>query len=195
MHLSFDRPWWEAAGYGNGRTVTDIPLRQTYLWGKDPKSGRGLVMASYHDGPSIEFWQELDTGESYGPDNWIDHARGADGRPLPPSLAEGLPASRLMVDEAWFQVKKAHDIPGTASPPILGTYRNWGADPLYGAGIHLWSIGTDPAETMDYMREPFPGLHVVGEAWSRDQGWIKGATSTAETILQQKFGLPAYLSS
>lgn len=194
IHLSFDQPWWEAAGYGTGRAVTDIPARQTYLWGKDAESGMGLAMASYHDGPAVEFWQELDTGEAYGPEGWIDRARGADGMPLPASLARSLPASRLMVDEIWYQVKKAHDIPDNATPPILGTYRNWGADPLYGAGIHLWAIGTNPTQTMEYMREPFPGVYVCGEAWSLDQGWIKGATSTAENVLQQKFGLPPYLS-
>lgn len=99
-----------------------------------------------------------------------------------------------MVEEAWYQLRKVYGIAGTVSPPVLGTYRNWGSDPLYGAGLHLWSIGTDAEQTMDYMREPFPGLHVCGEAWSRDQGWIKGATSTAEALLQQKFGLSPYVS-
>jgi monoamine oxidase len=194
IHLSFDRPWWESAGYGVGRTVTDIPARQTYLWGKDAKSGMALTVASYHDGPAIEFWQALDTGETYGPANWIEAARGADRLPLPASLVEGLPASRPMVEEIWYQLRKAHALPDTASPPVLGTYRNWGADPLYGAGFHLWAIGTDVEQTIDYMREPYRGLYVVGEAWSRDQGWIKGATATAETVLQEKFGLPPYLS-
>jgi monoamine oxidase len=194
VHLSFERAWWEQAGYGAGRTVTDLPLRQTYLWGEDAETGKGLTMASYHDGPAIEFWQALATGATYGPDNWTAEAHGPNSSPLPPSLRNTLPASRLMVDEAWYQLKKAHDIPDTAAPPILGTYRNWGDDPLYGAGIHLWAIGTDAEATMDYMREPFPGLYVCGEAWSPEQGWIKGATATAETVLQQKFGLPPYVS-
>lgn len=194
IHLAFERPWWEETGYGTGRTITDIPMRQSYLWGKDAESGRCLAMASYHDGPSIEFWRELATGDAYGPKNWIDEAIGPDGKPLPPSLVNSLPASRLMVEEVWRQMKQAHDMPDNAPAPILGTYRNWGEDPLYGAGVHLWSIGTNSRQTMDYMREPFPGLYVCGEAWSLDQGWVKGATSTAETVLQQKFGLPPYLS-
>lgn len=125
----------------------------------------------------------------------IDTLLGADGRPLPASLAESLPISRLMAEEVWGQVKKTHALPDASPPPILGTYRNWGKDPLYGAGIHLWAIGTDAEDTMKFMREPFPNVYVCGEAWSRDQGWIKGATATAETVLQQKFGLPPYLSA
>ena len=51
------------------------------------------------------------------------------------------------------------------------------------------AIGSDPEAVMAYLREPFPSLHVCGEAWSLHQGWIKGAFDTAEAMLQEKFGL------
>ncbi len=194
IHLSFETPWWEAAGYGTGLTITDLPVRQTYFWGRDETTGMGLTLASYHDGPANGFWKALDVGDAYGPPDWIGNARGVDGLPLPASLVRTLPVSRLMAQEAWSQVRTIHALPDDAPPPVHGTYRNWGDDPLYGAAMHLWAIGTDAGETMRYMREPFPGLHVCGEAWSTDQGWISGATSTAEAVLQNKFGLPAYLS-
>jgi hypothetical protein len=43
-------------------------------------------------------------------------------------------------------------------------------------------------------------VFICGEAWSDDQGWINGALQTAETMLQEHFGvdrpnwLPGYVS-
>lgn len=195
IHMSFSQPWWHAAGFGRGRVVTDLPLRQTYFWGQSAASGKGLAMASYHDGVETGFWDQLDIGEAYGPVGWIDDARGADGLPLPASMAESIPIARPMAEEVWYQLKRVHSLPESAPPPLLGTYRNWGEDPLYGAGYHLWKVGADVDATMSFMREPSPGLHVCGEAWSDHQGWISGATTTADRVLREKFNLPPYLSS
>ncbi|MEM9255747.1 MAG: FAD-dependent oxidoreductase [Pseudomonadota bacterium] len=192
IHLTFQSPWWLNPDLGKSRTVTDLPTRQTYLWGEESGGGTGLTMASFHDGTAIDFWSALATGEAYGPANWIDQARGVDGSPLPASLRRSLPISRIMALEIWDQLQTVYGLPRDTAPPLLGTYRNWGSDPLYGAAMHLWAVGTDAEQTMRYMREPFPGVHVCGEAWSREQGWVKGATSTAEAVLRDRFKLPSY---
>ena len=40
-----------------------------------------------------------------------------------------------------------------------------------------------------------PDLHIVGEAWSTDQGWIEGALQTVEALLVEdlKLAPPAWL--
>ena len=52
-------------------------------------------------------------------------------------------------------------------------------------------------EVMPAVRTPLPGtdLHIVGEAWSTDQGWIEGALQTVEALLVQdmKLAPPAWL--
>jgi monoamine oxidase len=48
------------------------------------------------------------------------------------------------------------------------------------------------------MRKPVPGLdiHIVGEAYSFGQGWVEGSLDTAESMLQDFFGVkpPTWLT-
>jgi monoamine oxidase len=48
-------------------------------------------------------------------------------------------------------------------------------------------------EVAERILQPIPGwpVHVCGECWSHEQGWVEGALQTAESMLQQHFGLPA----
>ncbi len=39
-------------------------------------------------------------------------------------------------------------------------------------------------------KEVDPRVFLCGEAYSSDQGWAEGAVNTAETVLQDHFGLP-----
>jgi monoamine oxidase len=44
---------------------------------------------------------------------------------------------------------------------------------------------------MRYMRQPYPNeqVHVCGEAYSEQQGWVEGAFCVAERMLQEHFDL------
>jgi len=44
---------------------------------------------------------------------------------------------------------------------------------------------------MRFMRQPIPDrpLYSCGEAWSRQQGWVEGALSFAEMVLERHFGM------
>ncbi len=47
----------------SGRSVTDLPVRQTYYWpnsdGSPSVNGRAMLLASYDDGNNIGFWDGL----------------------------------------------------------------------------------------------------------------------------------------
>ena len=53
------------------------------------------------------------------------------------------------------------------------------------SGWHTWKQGVKSWEVMPAVRTPLPGiaLHIVGEAWSTDQGWVEGAFQTVEALL------------
>src|SRR5262249_2065635 len=69
---TYSSPWWRAAGYTAngtfvpveaGRSVTDLPIRQTYYWpqgdGTPAITGPAMLMSSYDDGANIGFWDGL----------------------------------------------------------------------------------------------------------------------------------------
>ena len=67
LFLCYRYPWWQDAGVNNGRSVTDLPLRQVYYFGSEAEGPAAfneelrdsLVMASYDDGPFVGFWTGL----------------------------------------------------------------------------------------------------------------------------------------
>ena len=195
IHLAFDTAWWEGLGIDGGKSITDLPIRQTYYWGKEA-DGQALLMASYHDGQAIDFWQGLTGGRRFNDADWAGGMKGPNGEPLAPSLIESLPASEAMVEEVLRQLKESHGIAGDMPRPYAATYKNWGDDP-YGGGWYRWKVGENSARVMDHMRRPFADtrLHVCGDAWSHDSGWVEGALATAETMLVQDFGLPAFAAN
>jgi monoamine oxidase len=74
--------------------------------------------------------------------------------------------------------------------PYSAAYHTWNEDP-YGGGWHEWKADYRLDEVMCRMRKPVPELdvHIVGEAYSFGQGWVEGALDTAESMLQDFFGL------
>ena len=77
------------------------------------------------------------------------------------------------------------------TPPYYAVFQDWSQDP-FGGGWHFWKIGANSAEIIRRLRKPFAdaNLHVCGEAWSRQQGWVEGALATANEILEQELLMP-----
>jgi monoamine oxidase len=101
-----------------------------------------------------------------------------------------------MVYEAIEQVGKLH---GRAIPkPYVTYYRDWAQDP-FGGGYHAWRPGISVRNVMQFMRRPdrWEAIHICGEAYSDQQGWVEGALCVAERMLQDHFGLqwPVWLDS
>ncbi len=186
VHLAFDQDWWTPRNLAVGRVITDLPARQIYRWGADDASGHALLMASYHDGEMIEYWEALSEGSAFGAPNWIDQATGPNGDPIAPSMRRLLPASDRLVKEVWSQARKSQNLGDDLPQPVAATYQNWGREP-WGAAYHLWGIGADPKDVIDYMQEPVPGIHICNEAWSVSQGWTNGAMQSADSLLVAKF--------
>ncbi|MFP2927735.1 flavin monoamine oxidase family protein [Pyxidicoccus sp. 3LG] len=71
LFLGYPYPWWRALGVTAGRTITDMPIRQTYYFGTEseqggvPENHNSLMMVSYNDLGSVPFWKALEEGEPF----------------------------------------------------------------------------------------------------------------------------------
>ena len=140
------------------------PIRQCYYFGVDPANGHSLFLASYNDMRTVPFWNVLADGDN---------------------------ASSVMVAEALNQVAELHGLNrDEIGEPYIAFYKDWSADP-FGGGYHAWQAGVDVQRTMPFMRQPDPkeAVHICGEAWSDQQGWVEGAFCVAENMLQDCFNL------
>jgi monoamine oxidase len=202
MFLGYPYPWWRALGVEAGRTITDMPIRQTYYFqtesemGGEPENHNSLLMVSYNDLGSVPFWKALEAGPRFkgraeNPEAADDPAKpGRDYflKGAPPVARHEFQISQEMVQTAQEQVKEVHGLKFVPEP-YTAVYHDWGEDP-YGAGWHAWKAGEKFWEIMPYMRGiPGEKVHVCGEAYSIGQGWVEGALQTAELMLKEHFGL------
>jgi monoamine oxidase len=192
--LCYETCWWESVvgADASGKSITDLPIRQVYYWHKDSKNHRGVMMV-YDDGLDLEYWDQLDDGFSRA-ERFIDRAL-SEGE-MPEWSAYSVP--RKMVDEAHRQLLEIHGFkPGDVPQPYAAALMNWASDP-YGGGAHFWNVGSKSREVSARMIKPRADLpvYICGEAWSQQlQGWAEGALITAETMLQEHFGLSDPLSA
>ncbi|MGN6216038.1 MAG: flavin monoamine oxidase family protein [Solirubrobacterales bacterium] len=215
LFLFFEERWWEELGIDRGRSVSDMPIRQTYYMAPDayyenkPCPPWGVLMASYDDARAVDFWQGLVPPA----DEWeegrrklrsalvelVSSAGGAenDVSELPPHLHG---ASEGMIAHALEQLARLHEIRVEEIPePTAGAFANWGFDP-FGGGWNFWRPQVDVREAMTAIKQPFGdqlNAYVVGESYSGVQGWVEGALTVAELVLQKHFGLsrPPWLPS
>jgi monoamine oxidase len=203
VFTTYTSPWWRAAGYTSsdskfipvqaGRSVTDLPVRQTYYWPKDDgqpaSAGPSMLMASYDDGLNINFWDGLRPRRRQA---WKRHTMVAE--PDDPFLGEDCDdhpdlewcrykAPRRMVEEVARQLGVVHGLEYT---PVVrnASFRDWGDDP-FGGGWNSWNIGVRSWEVKEKIVQPYPDrkLYICGEAYSDAQGWVEGALQTADRML------------
>jgi hypothetical protein len=210
--LVYKTAWWTKTRYPGGETgkvITDQPLRQIYYYGprwikkhasaqrrKTKKPTWPFIMASYCDEYYSEFWSTFfkthwrDMGDAYfepPKGEVLDQKTKARFRTI--AAQDGV--HWRMVNKIHRQLSDLHQTPPERIPkPILGVFMNWDWDP-YGGGWHTWEVSIRKWEITGRMLEPFSGMHICGEAYSDEQGWIEGALNTAERLLFQKFDIPA----
>lgn len=193
IFLGYPYPWWRSLGLTYGRTITDMPIRQTYYFQtecemEDGEAGNqnSLLMVSYNDLGSVPFWKALETATHEG-----DYFTGNDNPWVPRGKEvrrHRFPITRQMVQAAQDQVREVHGLKFVPEP-YTAVYHDWSDDP-YGGGWHAWKAGFEFWEIMPYLRGiPGEKVHICGEAYSIGQGWVEGALQTAELMLKEHFGL------
>lgn len=179
IFLVFDTPWWREVPDGPGRietgsfaaSHTDLPLRQCYYLGVDPETGDGLLMGSFGDTRSVDFWPPL----------MSEDGRGARLTGAPGTLA---------TTELCRQLSQMHGV--TVPEPVDGIFVDWACAPYFG-GWHAWQPGWQSWKAGKLLRGAGSGtdIHVCGEAYSAYQGWAEGALTSAEMMLREVYQLPA----
>ncbi|MCV9929815.1 FAD-dependent oxidoreductase [Flavobacterium sp. LS1R49] len=210
VFTTYSSPWWRNAGYTDpvegyvplqsGRTVTDLPIRQTYYWpinnGDPSQSGESMLLASYDDGSNIGFWDGLRPQRKKAWKKGISHADLISdpfiGEGANAEIAESkvlnqswhdYQAPRKMVEELDRQLKQIHDVDYTPAVQSA-SFRDWGEDP-FGGGWNSWNIGVKSWEVKEQIVHPIENcsLYICGEAYSDAQGWVEGALQTADIML------------
>ena len=66
IFMGYDSPWWRSLNLVAGRSITDLPIRQTYYFGTEgeqpdanPNNTNSLLMASYNDLGTVPFSRVL----------------------------------------------------------------------------------------------------------------------------------------
>lgn len=204
--MVFADAWWvnapEAPELTNGvggPTITDLPLRQIYYFGNNvpgsPNNNTGpfVLLASYDDMNYSNFWRQVEVQGEY------TQAPSLYRQPLtgPTNVPVDSPFATLLIK----QLAEAHGMTADQVPaPMAVLFQDWGQDP-FGGGYHGWSAHYNICQAMDYVRAPYqkildqengPKLYIIGSCYSFDQAWVEGAFCTAESVLQDFFGLPPF---
>jgi hypothetical protein len=167
-----------------------------YYFGNNIPGGPGtsggpyVMLASYDDMNYSNFWREMEITGEYKKAPTLIH------QPLkgPTSLPVNSPMAGILMK----QLAEVHGIDINKVPaPIALYYQDWGQDP-FGGGYHGWAAHYNICQAMDYIRAPYQKIlghpnrktYIIGSCYSFDQAWVEGAFCTAESVLQDFFGLP-----
>jgi len=178
-----------------GPSVTDQPIRQVVYFGNNALDQTGEkiygVLAAYDDEQFTTFWQELELG----PNKERERPISENYQPL-----EGpRKAPDIMVKALRQQLANVHFGPNadyTAVPePIETKYMDWSLPP-FNAGYHAYAGHYDVCDVQQKIRKPSQlingadaDIFIVGETYSNDQAWVEGAYCTAESVLNDFFGI------
>ncbi|MEM9516522.1 MAG: FAD-dependent oxidoreductase [Actinomycetota bacterium] len=182
LYLDFGEAWWKTQGWEHGFCVTDVPVRQVFYGAGLGAHPEQMLMASYADSASVEFWEPLLEGEpGKGDVPTVNNRHDLDAG-----------NNRRLLASVRKQLAEMHAISDPShipTPSWLG-YFDWSAAPNTGAW-HQWAVGVDTDEAIPQIRKPFDELelYVCGEAFSSVQGWVEGALTSTELMLESGFGL------
>ena len=167
-YFAFDRPWWRDLDIETGRSVTDGPIRQCIYFPPDPE-GPAMMLASYAFGDgAASHWKTL--GPSEGCDGFT-------------------PPAHAFVEEMTAHLSALHgyDVP----LPVDARVRWWGHDGE--AANWLWGVGGSVWDLSREVRHPVAAMpiHICGDCFSLNQGWVQGALQSAELVLREAYGMQA----
>ena len=178
-----------------GPTVTDLPIRQVVYFGNNAldQSGKKVygILASYDDETFTTFWQELELGP--GVERKIpisDNVQPLIGpRTAPPGMVKML---RQQLAAIHFGPQSDYS---AVPEPLETSYMDWSLPP-FNAGYHAYAAHYNIGDVQQKIRKPSQliagadaPIFIVGEAYSNDQAWVEGAYCTAESVLNDFFGV------
>lgn len=184
-----------------GPSITDMPIRQVVYFGNNaPKADEKPVyglLASYDDEMYTSFWRELEQG----PNTNRKIPVSQDTQPL-----EGpRKAPAAMVKMLRQQLAAVHFGPesdySAVPEPLETTYMDWSLPP-FNAGYHAFAAHYNICDVQQKIRKPSQlidgadaNIFIVGEAYSNDQAWVEGAFCTAESVLNDFFGIKPIINN
>lgn len=184
-----------ALNYTIGPSVTDTPIRQVVYFGNNARNANATpvygLLASYDDEVYTTFWKELELE----PDQEQEIPTSENVQPL--AGPRKVPAR--MVKMLRKQLAEVHFGPNSdytmVPEPLEAAYMDWSLPP-FNAGYHAWASHFDIGDVQQKIRKPSQlidgadaRIFIVGEAYSNDQAWVEGAYCTAESVLNDFFGI------
>ncbi len=178
-----------------GPSVTNSPIRMVVYFGNNALDQNSKpvygILASYDDEDNADFWSQLEKD----PDQEVLIPRSQNTQPLegprkvPPRMVKML---RKLIAELHFgQGADYKQVP----EPLEAAYMDWSLPP-FNAGYHEWAPHYDIGDVQRKIRKPSQlisgadaDIFIVGEAYSNDQAWVEGAFCTAESTLNDFFGI------
>jgi hypothetical protein len=178
-----------------GPSVTDMPIRQVVYFGDNALNKQGKkvygILASYDDIRYTTFWKALELG----PKGIRKTPESRDYQPL-----EGpRKATPVMVKMLRQQLAALHFGPqsdySAVPEPLETRYMDWSLPP-FNAGYHAYKSHYNIGDVQRKIRKPSQlikgkdvNIFIVGETYSNDQAWVEGAFCTAESVLNDFFGI------
>jgi hypothetical protein len=178
-----------------GPSITDTPIRQVVYFGNNaPRPGEKPVyglLASYDDEMFTSFWQELELG----PDTERKIPISQNTQPLEgPRMAPAAMVKMLRQQLAALHFGPESDY-SAVPEPLETSYMNWSLPP-FNAGYHAYAAHYNICDVQQKIRKPSQmiegadvDIFIVGETYSNDQAWVEGAFCTAESVLNDFFGI------
>lgn len=178
-----------------GPSITDMPIRQVVYFGDNAINQKGEkvygILASYDDIQYTTFWKALELG----PHGTREIPESRDCQTLEGPRV----ATPVMVKMLRSQLAALHFGPQTdysAVPEPLETrYMDWSLPP-FNAGYHAYKSHYNLGDVQRKIRKPSQlvpktdcDIFIVGETYSNDQAWVEGAFCTAESVLNDFFGI------
>lgn len=178
-----------------GPSVTNSPIRMVVYFGNNAGNQKQKpvygILASYDDEDNTTFWQELELGPQR--ERKIPVSRDTQPlegpRKVPARMVKML---RKMLAELHYGPNSNYTY---VPEPLEAAYVDWSLPP-FNAGYHEWAPHYDIGDVQRKIRKPSQlikgkdaDIFIVGEAYSNDQAWVEGAYCTAESVLNDFFGI------
>ena len=197
IFLGFDKPWWRDLGYRLGDTATTQDIEHVYYYGSEEdydskpngrhadRNRNSLLLASYATEANTYLWKYLSANNTgLAPFKGRENPFANKSEPVVP--LGGRTVSEEMVQTALQQLANLHDVNvGEIPAPYTAVAQVWPVS------WHRWRPGANATDLIDMIArlDGDEEVFIVGEAFSKEQGWVEGGLRLAEYVLENHFAL------